>query len=66
MVHLFVQPVDPDADPEVMKQDILAFCRANMAPYKVPRDIHLIAAIPLTPVGKIDKKLLRARLTGQS
>lgn len=66
VVHLFVQPVDPDADPEVMKQDILAFCRANMAPYKVPRDIHLIAAIPLTPVGKIDKKLLRARLTGQS
>lgn len=30
-----------------------------MAPYKVPKLIHLVDAIPLTPIGKIDKKKLR-------
>jgi long-chain acyl-CoA synthetase len=30
-----------------------------MAPYKVPKLIHLIDEIPLTAVGKIDKKILR-------
>jgi long-chain acyl-CoA synthetase len=30
-----------------------------MAPYKVPREIFFPDAIPLTSVGKIDKKALR-------
>ena len=30
-----------------------------MAPYKVPKLIHLVDAIPLTAIGKIDKKMLR-------
>jgi len=32
-----------------------------MAAYKVPKQIIFIDAIPLTPVGKIDKKKLRAQ-----
>ena len=39
--------------------------RATMAPYKAPRDVSVVDAIPLTPVGKIDKKALRARLMGE-
>jgi 2,3-dihydroxybenzoate-AMP ligase len=31
-----------------------------MAAYKVPKVVRVIDAIPLTPVGKIDKKVLRA------
>jgi non-ribosomal peptide synthetase component E (peptide arylation enzyme) len=31
-----------------------------MAPYKVPRTVVLIEQIPVTAVGKIDKKVLRA------
>jgi non-ribosomal peptide synthetase component E (peptide arylation enzyme) len=34
-----------------------------MAAYKVPKVIRLVDQIPLTPVGKIDKKLLRERWT---
>jgi long-chain acyl-CoA synthetase len=30
-----------------------------MSPYKVPKHVHFIDVIPLTPVGKIDKKALR-------
>ena len=49
------------ASPETLREQIIAFCRANMAPYKVPREIHFTPAIPLTSVGKIDKKALRLR-----
>jgi long-chain acyl-CoA synthetase len=44
---------------EPLKSNILAFCREHMAPYKVPKIIEFIDAIPLTAVGKVDKKALR-------
>ena len=61
IVNLYVE-LTPDAkqlDPEQVRADILEFCRAEMAAYKVPKVIHLVDAIPLTGVGKIDKKALR-------
>ena len=30
-----------------------------MSAYKVPKHIHIVDEIPLTPVGKVDKKALR-------
>jgi long-chain acyl-CoA synthetase len=33
-------------------------CRDNLAPYKVPREFVILAALPKTAVGKIDKKQL--------
>ena len=44
-----------------IKTRIIDFCRDNMAPYKVPKAIHIVEKIPLTAVGKIDKKSLRAK-----
>jgi len=46
-----------------LEQEILAFCRASMAPYKVPRSVHFHDALPLTAVGKLDKKALRPAKT---
>lgn len=62
IARLFVQkkPGLPYTD-EQLRQEILAFCRSNLAPYKVPREIVFVDAIPLTSVGKIDKKALRVR-----
>jgi long-chain acyl-CoA synthetase len=42
-----------------VEAEILTFCREHMAPYKIPKAIHFIDTIPLTAVGKIDKKALR-------
>ena len=42
-----------------VKEQIINFCRETMAPYKVPKVVHVVDAIPLTTVGKINKKLLR-------
>jgi long-chain acyl-CoA synthetase len=48
-----------DADQDTVKDKILTFCRESMAAFKAPKHIHFIDAIPLTAVGKIDKKALR-------
>lgn len=46
-------------DPDDIRAEILEFCRENLARYKKPKAIHFLAELPLTPVGKIDKKRLR-------
>ncbi len=46
-------------DKAEMEKDIIAFCKKNMAAYKAPRLIEFIDSIPLTTVGKVDKKVLR-------
>ena len=44
---------------DVIKKEILEHCKENLAPYKVPKVIVFTDAIPLTAVGKVDKKVLR-------
>ncbi|MFH1887875.1 MAG: AMP-binding protein [Pseudomonadota bacterium] len=46
-------------DPEALKAEILEFCKKNMSPYKIPKVVEFTEAIPLTAVGKVDKKMLR-------
>lgn len=47
-------------DRDEVRQEILAHCKENMAPYKVPKVIDFEDALPLTPIGKLDKKVLRS------
>ncbi len=42
-----------------LEKEILDFCRKTLAPYKVPRVVEFVESIPLTSVGKVDKKALR-------
>jgi long-chain acyl-CoA synthetase len=42
--------------------DIVAWSRQRIGGYKYPREVHVIGALPLTPIGKVDRKALRARL----
>jgi long-chain acyl-CoA synthetase len=49
-------------DRDALSEDIRNHCRENMAPYKVPKKIEFVEAIPLTAVGKVDKKALRKPL----
>jgi acyl-CoA synthetase (AMP-forming)/AMP-acid ligase II len=41
--------------------DIIAWCREQMANYKVPRVVELIDELPLNATGKVEKQQLRAR-----
>ncbi|OPX06457.1 acyl--CoA ligase, partial [Gordonia sp. i37] len=45
--------------------DIRAFCRGDLASYKVPKVVHLVAELPTDPQGKILKRELR-RAHGKS
>ena len=64
IVNLFVQlSAEHKARAEDdLRAEIMEFFTANMAIYKKPKVIHFVDAIPLTPIGKIDKKALRASL----
>jgi len=57
VVKAFVVRRDPDAT----EAELDAWCRSNLAGYKVPKIIEFCEALPLTPVGKI----LRRELRGQ-
>ncbi|TCO62155.1 long-chain-fatty-acid--CoA ligase [Actinocrispum wychmicini] len=40
-------------------EDVIAFCREQLAAYKYPREIRVLDALPVGPTGKILKKALR-------
>jgi len=44
--------------------ELTAFARERLGAHKYPREVRVIDALPLTSVGKLDRKALRARLTG--
>jgi len=48
-----------DGDKEALKVDITSFAKENCAPYEVPKIIEFVEELPLTTVGKVDKKVLR-------
>ncbi len=47
----------------VEPEELVAFCRARMAAYKVPRIVVAIDELPKTPTGKILRRLLREDAT---
>jgi long-chain acyl-CoA synthetase len=54
-VKVIIVPADKTLTEEEVKQ----YCREKLAVYKVPKIIEFRDELPLTPVGKIDKKALR-------
>jgi acyl-coenzyme A synthetase/AMP-(fatty) acid ligase len=48
------QPIAPEA--------LRALCSAQLAPYKVPKEVRVLPEMPRTSVGKIDKQRLRGSL----
>ena len=62
IVNAYIQ-IDPDyqydGNEAALKESILDYAKEHCAPYEVPKKIHIIKELPLTAVGKVDKKLLR-------
>jgi acyl-CoA synthetase (AMP-forming)/AMP-acid ligase II len=57
----FVVPM-PGSEPS--PEAIIAWCRENMANYKVPRRVELVAELPTNAMGKVTKFALRERALG--
>ena len=47
---------------EVSEEEIIAYAKENMAGYKVPKQVLVMSEVPVTPSGKILKRLLRDQL----
>jgi fatty-acyl-CoA synthase len=50
-------------DIQASDEDIRAFCRGNIAHFKIPRYIKFVDGFPTTATGKVQKFLLRERMT---
>lgn len=56
----FIVPI-PDA--VLSADEILRYCAAGLAEYKIPREVFIREALPLTPLGKINKPRLQEELS---
>jgi long-chain acyl-CoA synthetase len=61
VIRAFVVPGDGQA---LSEQQVLRYAAATMESFMVPKDAVVLAALPRTPNGKIDKKQLDARPAG--
>lgn len=52
----------PIAGSNLDEQQVLNFCQGKMARYKIPKKVKFIEALPLTPTGKVQKRILREQL----
>ena len=46
----------------ISSDELVAWARERIGGYKYPREVHIVDSVPLTPVGKLDRKALRGRL----
>lgn len=49
------------AGAELSEQEVIDWCRRNMANYKVPRSVEFVDELPVNAAGKVQKILLRER-----
>jgi len=42
-----------------IEQDLMAYCRESLAPFKIPRSIDFTEELPRLPTGKLYKRILR-------
>jgi fatty-acyl-CoA synthase/long-chain acyl-CoA synthetase len=57
-----VVPVDPANPPTA--EEVQAWCRRRLAPYKCPRGVSIVDTLPRNASGKVRKNELRRQVTG--
>jgi len=58
----FVVPAAGTAPPDL--DSLRTFCRGRLADYKAPDRLQLVAALPVTAMGKVDRRALATMTTG--
>ena len=43
------------------KEEIIEFCKQNLAPYEVPQEIEFVAELPKSMIGKTLRRILREK-----
>jgi len=47
---------------EITEEELVAFGKERLGRYKYPREVRIVGNVPLTPVGKVDRKQIRTML----
>jgi acyl-CoA synthetase (AMP-forming)/AMP-acid ligase II len=53
------------ADVDVRENDLLEFCRQELSPWQVPKQIFILATMPTNERGKISRRELARRFGKQ-
>ena len=61
-----VQPVDGVVPDDALADELVGYCRAQLARYKCPRRVEFRASLPRTDAGKLSKRRLRDEYTPTS
>lgn len=57
-IHLFVV----SNNPRLSSREVREYCRERLTSYKVPRSIEFCRDLPRSPIGKVQRRLLRERV----
>jgi long-chain acyl-CoA synthetase len=52
-------------DPALSAEAVIAHCRANLAAYKVPKQVEFRDRLPKSPIGKILRRKLQEEQRGE-
>ena len=50
------------AGAELSAKELVAYAKERIGGYKYPREVHVLPSLPLTPVGKVNRKALREQV----
>ncbi|MEU5691996.1 AMP-binding protein [Actinosynnema sp. NPDC020468] len=59
-LRAFVVTTTDEVDPALLEAQLLDLARRSLAPFKVPRSVTVVGALPRTPTGKLRRFVLRA------
>jgi malonyl-CoA/methylmalonyl-CoA synthetase len=59
-----VAVVVPEPGATLSPEGLRTAARAHLAAFKVPKQVHLVEALPRNAMGKVEKAVLRADLAG--
>ena len=62
---VFVVARDATAEPEALRADLQRFLESALAPHQRPREIRIVAELPRTDTGKLQRYRLRQMVDGQ-
>ncbi|MGB3624737.1 MAG: acyl-CoA synthetase [Henriciella sp.] len=65
-VKAVVQPAEGIEPGEALAEELLEFCRSQLAKIKCPKSVDFDPALPRHPTGKLYKRLVRDRYWGKS
>ena len=58
-LRAYVVPRHPAGDDTVLENELIGLARSQLAPFKVPRTVHVVPAMPRTPTGKLRRHVVR-------